>query len=332
MKKQELTSLFQSFNKLKILVIGDVMVDSYLFGKVNRISPEAPVPVVAVTKKENRLGGAANVALNIKAMGASPIICSVLGNDFYGKEFIQQLKKAGINDSGMVMSSKRITTVKTRVIGNNHQMLRVDEEQTNDLSKNDTEALLKKISALIQKEKPNAILFEDYDKGCITALLIEKVLKLAKQKNIPVVVDPKKNNFFNYTDVAFFKPNLKELQEGLKKDIDVSNKKELATAVAQLIKKINCKTAMITLSEHGVYIASSKKAETIPAHIRSIADVSGAGDTVISIAALCTALQLDTHTTAQLSNIAGGLVCEKVGVVSINKEELFTEAVRLLSK
>jgi rfaE bifunctional protein kinase chain/domain len=332
LKKEQVLGIFKAFTKLNILVIGDVMLDAYLFGKVNRISPEAPVPVVAIGKKENRLGGAANVALNISALGANPILCSVIGNDLYGKEILHLLLAQKINAKGIVNSKKRSTTVKTRVIGNNHQMLRIDEEETSDVSPTDTHALLKEIEAIISSKKPDAIVFEDYDKGCITASLIAEVMKLAKKKNIPVAVDPKKKNFLNYTGTTLFKPNLKELKEGLKLEFEAGDKDKLEKAVRELTKRIDCKNALVTLSEEGVLIYSGNKSRIIPAHVRSIADVSGAGDTVISVAALCMALQLEPSVIAAFSNIAGGLVCEKTGVVSIDKKQFTEEAVRLLSK
>jgi len=331
LKKEQVHNIFKSFAKLNILVIGDVMVDAYVFGKVNRISPEAPVPVVAVTKKENRLGGAANVALNIKSLGATPLLFSVVGEDIYGKEFIRLLSAEKINTNGIINSKKRSTTVKTRVIGNNHQMLRVDEEETGNISTSDTKALLDGIEKCIRSKKPDAIVFEDYDKGCITPALIKEVMKLAAKNKIPVAVDPKKNNFLNYSGATLFKPNLKELKEGLKMEFETSDKKELDKAVRELCKRIACKNALVTLSEDGVLIHSNGKSIIIPAHVRSISDVSGAGDTVISVAALSMALGLEPALIAQLSNIAGGLVCERTGVVSIDKKQFAEESVRLLS-
>ena len=189
--------VFSSFNKLKVLIIGDVMIDSYMWGNVSRISPEAPVPIVAVNKKENRLGGAANVALNIQAMGATPILCSFIGNDEGGKLFSSLLKKQQLSAEGILKSKTRITTIKTRVLGGNHQMIRVDEENETDLNHAETKALGEIIKKIISREKPAVIIFEDYDKGVITHELIKLVISLAGQKKIPVVVDPKKKNFMS---------------------------------------------------------------------------------------------------------------------------------------
>jgi rfaE bifunctional protein kinase chain/domain len=323
---------FQSFNKLNVLIIGDVMIDAYMWGHVSRISPEAPVPIVAVDKKENRLGGAANVALNIQAMGATPVLCSVIGDDEGAKLFFDLLKLQMLSSKGIIKSKKRTTTIKTRVIGNNHQMLRVDEEIETNINNAESEALLNQIKKLIVSEKIDVIIFEDYDKGCITPGLIKNSVAFAKQKNIPTVVDPKRKNFMNYNGVTMIKPNLKELKEGLKIDFDHHNTKELETIVAGFIKQQGIHTALITLSERGVYTHDAKTKSLIPAHIRNIADVSGAGDTVVSVAALCLALNLSPIVTATLANLAGGLVCEKVGVVPINKKQLLEEVLNLKLK
>jgi rfaE bifunctional protein kinase chain/domain len=324
-----ISEVFKSFNKLNVLIIGDVMIDAYMWGNVNRISPEAPVPIVAINKKENRLGGAANVALNIQAMGATAILCSVIGDDDGSKIFFDLLKQQKLSAKGIISSKKRITTVKTRVISNNHQMIRVDEEIESSINDKETETLFSQIKKLISSEKIDVIIFEDYDKGCITADLIKKIVALAKQNNIPTVVDPKKKNFLAYSGVTLFKPNLKELKEGLKVEFNHNKIKELDKIVGEFIKKQNISLALITLSEKGVYTHSAKTKALVPAHVRDITDVSGAGDTVVSIAALCLALKLSPVTTATLANLAGGLVCEKVGVVPINKKQLLEEAIRI---
>ncbi|MBL7882936.1 MAG: D-glycero-beta-D-manno-heptose-7-phosphate kinase, partial [Bacteroidia bacterium] len=220
-------------------------------------------------------------------------------------------------------------TVKTRIIGNHHQMLRIDEEIESPVNSKETEALTLKIKKLINDKKIDVIIFEDYDKGVITPSLIDNVVKLAKQKNIPTVVDPKKKNFMAYTGVTLFKPNLKELKEGLKLDFDANKTSELSKIVAEFIKKQKIDSALITLSEKGVYIHTQKSKALIAAHIRDIMDVSGAGDTVVSVAALCLALKLKPTTIATLANLAGGLVCEKVGVVPIDKKQLLNEASKL---
>lgn len=328
-KKELIKETFKSFDELNVLIIGDVMIDSYMWGKVNRISPEAPVPIVTIESKERRLGGAANVALNIQAMGANPILCSVIGIDYDGQQFLELLKKQKLSQKGIMKSRTRITTNKTRVIGNNHQIVRVDEEDEADISIAETDQLLQLILFILQHDKIDVIIFEDYDKGLITPKLIKSVVDMAKKRNIPIAVDPKKKNFNHYKGVTLFKPNLKELREGLKFDFNGDNLKELQKAVSSFRVKQKINTALITLSEKGIHTNSRSVKETLPAHIRNIADVSGAGDTVISVAALCLALELHPVLTAALSNLAGGLVCEQVGVVPIEKSKLLEEALEL---
>jgi len=320
--------LFASFNKLNILIIGDVMMDAYLWGKVDRISPEAPVPVVSVHKKESRLGGAANVALNIKALGAKPIICAVIGDDDEGVELLNLFKESGIDAGSLVKIIGRKTTVKTRVIAQNQQILRIDAETDVVINKNESNLVLNKFRLVLEEHKIDAIIFQDYDKGLITPYLIDEVTKSAKAKNIPIIVDPKKRNFLSYHHVDVFKPNLKELKEGLKVDFDPKNLTELKKTVAFLKQEISAKSILLTLSELGVYAMYKNEERLTSAHIRTIADVSGAGDTVISVVATCIAAGTDIFVAAKLGNLAGGLVCEKVGVVPIDKDLLLQEAIK----
>jgi rfaE bifunctional protein kinase chain/domain len=320
--------IFNSFNKLKVLIIGDVMLDSYIWGAVERISPEAPVPVVLVRKRDYRLGGAANVALNIQSLGAKPILCALVGKDEAGKKLMECMRALSITDEGIVFSDSRPTTEKIRVIASHQHVVRVDEESDRLADSEEEKKLLERISALIIQA--DVVIFEDYDKGVITSGLIEKTVALASQKGIPTVVDPKKRNFLNYKNVSLFKPNLKELREGLKVDIDSASQSQIANAIETLKQKLNVNGVMVTLSEHGVYIDFQNQKLKLPAHKRKIADVSGAGDTVVSIAALCAALKLDPKQIASLSNLGGGLVCQYVGVVPVDKKELQDEASKSL--
>ena len=301
------------------------MMDSYVWGKVERISPEAPVPVVRVTKTENRLGGAANVALNVQSLGANPIICTIIGDDQEGLNLLDLLDRQNLSREGVLAVKGRPTTVKTRIIAHNQQIVRVDAETEGNISDVTTSLLQEKIRQVISDYNIGAIIFEDYDKGLITEELILSTVSLANQKGIITVVDPKKRNFHFYRDVTLFKPNLKELREGLKTNIDPRNILQVETAVKGLKKQINAKIVMLTLSENGVFISSDNGQKLIPAHIRDIADVSGAGDTVIATAALCLAAGLDEFQTAAVANLAGGLVCEHAGVVPIRKERLLEE-------
>jgi rfaE bifunctional protein kinase chain/domain len=323
-----IAKIFDTFNQYNVLIIGDVMIDSYLWGKVERISPEAPVPIVAGTKEEHRLGGAANVALNVQSMGATPILCSVIGNDMRALTFYDLLQNQEITAKGIIEDPSRITTVKTRVISNHQHLLRVDREIDTPLSAETEQRFINHILQLLATSKVDAIIFEDYDKGSITPLVIEKVVEEARKRNIPTLVDPKKRNFMAYNHTNLFKPNFKELTEGLKVEASKTNGESLFKAAKQLHDN-GIELVMITLSEAGVFLSNGAEYKVIPAHIRDIADVSGAGDTVISVASLCLAAGLDPFRTAALANTAGGLVCEKVGVVPIEKEQLKQEAIRL---
>lgn len=329
MNQDILNRAFNDFQSLRILVIGDVMIDSYYWGKSDRISPEAPVPVVSVSKYEHRLGGAANVALNLKAMGAEAILCGIAGTDSKGELLKELLQQSNLNGEGIFQLSNRPTTVKTRIISGNQQMLRVDEEDTHPLNSNESNLFFERIANIINTKKCDAIIFEDYDKGAITPQLIEKVVVLAKSLGVPTCVDPKKRQFLDYHNVSLFKPNLKELKEGLKIEINQINRQNLDEAAKALRQQMPVDVILITLSEHGVYWNNGKQSMIIPAHLRNIADVSGAGDTVISVATLCMALKLDNELMAALANLSGGLVCEHVGVVPIDAQKLKSEALRL---
>ncbi len=331
MNNQELKVLFEKFNSLTALVIGDVMIDAYYWGKVERISPEAPVPVVQVQQKENRLGGAANVALNVKSLGAKAIICSVVGDGNKGDIFRTTLKENNFTTEGIIDSPDRTTTVKTRVISQGQHMLRVDEEITTPLSATDERHLLDCIKSILQRQKVDVIIFEDYNKGILTEKVITTVIGWAKEKNIPTAVDPKKLNFFAYKGVTLFKPNLKELREGLKLEFDKKDFDALRNAILKLEEELENDVTMVTLSELGVMSKDGKGFHHNEAHTRKIMDVSGAGDTVISVASLALAANADTHSFSALANLAGGLVCEKVGVVPIDKDLLLKEAITKIS-
>ena len=320
--------LFENFNQQRVLIIGDVMIDSYLWGKVERISPEAPVPVLNLQKREQRLGGAANVALNVQALGATPILCAVIGKDVEGDQLLNLLTQNNLSTEGIIQSAHRVTTIKHRIIAASQHVLRIDAEVDTEISSEERDLLLAKISTLLKDT--NVVIFEDYDKGVIGETLIAETVKLTKALGIPTVVDPKKRNFMHYHGVSLFKPNLKELKEGLKADFKGILLEDVKAAVAELKSKLSLEGALITLSEHGVYIDAQNEQVQIPAHKREIADVSGAGDTVVSVAALCVALNLNPSLVAGLSNLAGGIVCEHVGVVPIDKAVLKSEAIRLL--
>jgi len=323
--------LFDKFNGLRILVIGDVMLDAYVMGKVNRISPEAPVPIVSLENEDARIGGAGNVALNLLALGAKPIICGVIGEDFSGDKLLNLFEKNGILTDGLVKSIARKTTVKTRVISNKQQLLRIDSESTFPLLESEEIKLNNTIQNIIN-QGIDGIIFEDYNKGVLTDSVIQNTIKIAKEKDIPTAVDPKKENFLSYKGVSLFKPNLKELKEGLNLNFDFNTKKELFEKGIELLEeKLQNEISFVTLSENGVFIKNQTEKYYVPAHMRSISDVSGAGDTVIAVATLCLISGASTKQIAEISNLAGGLVCEKSGVVSISKNELLKEVSELLS-
>jgi rfaE bifunctional protein kinase chain/domain len=328
LKKEEANKLFDSFTSKKILVIGDVMIDSYLWGKVERISPEAPVPIVNCTKRESRLGGAANVALNLAALGATPFLCGIIGNDDNGTLFLKLMQGNHLSNNGTYIVKGRATTVKTRVISGNQQLIRIDEEITKPIEGKTESGFVEHINKILANETIDAIVFQDYDKGALTPKIIREIIAQAQQKNIPTLVDPKKRNFLHYQGVTLFKPNFKEFCEGLKIEIAKNNYSKIFEAALDFQNLNKIELLFITLSEQGIFISNKEKFYHLPAHIRDIADVSGAGDTVIGVASLCLAANLKPNEIAAISNLAGGLVCEKVGVAPIEKKQLFEELIK----
>ena len=326
----KIDQLFKEFEKIKIAVIGDVMLDTYWWGNVSRISPEAPVPIVALQKNELRLGGAANVALNLVSLHANTTIISVIGDDEEGKKLSTLLHQQNINTNYIVTSKERITTNKTRIISRNQQMMRLDAEISEDINNDIENALLQKIESYIKNEQPNVIIFQDYNKGVLTKTIIEKTISLCIQHNIITAVDPKRKNFFEYKNVSIFKPNLIEVKEGLNMLFDDVNIKLLNNVHHQLQEKLHHNISLITLSEKGIFYQQENNSNIIPTHIRNIADVSGAGDTVIAVASLVYAISKNIHLTSEIANIAGGLVCEEVGTAAIDKEKLYKECLQLI--
>jgi D-glycero-beta-D-manno-heptose-7-phosphate kinase len=331
MSVSKFDQLFQQFSQLKAGVIGDVMLDTYMWGHVERISPEAPVPIVALDKTEYRVGGASNVALNIASLGASVSILSVIGNDDDGKQLRQLLEHEQIKTDFLLSSDKRATTSKTRIISRNQQMMRLDKEIATDLGYEDENRLILALQTFIAQEKPDVIIFEDYNKGVLTELVIQKAIAVCKHHGIITTVDPKRKNFFSYKSVDVFKPNLKEVKDALNLLIDVVNEETLRNIHALLNEQLEHRISFITLSEKGVFYQDEQKAGVIPSHLRNIADVSGAGDTVIAVASLVYAATKDVELMAEVANIAGGLVCEEVGTAAINRERLIEECKLLLN-
>ena len=317
----------------RVCVIGDVMVDAYMWGHVHRMSPEAPVPVVEIERRERRVGGAGNVVKNLWALGAQVELISVVGDDDAGSHLSELL--SGMCQTHLTVDLERPTTVKTRIISSDKHVLRVDEESTVDVSAKVTEHALRAFEGLLaSNQPPKVVVMEDYDKGLMTPDLIRGVLKRCEEASIPVAVDPKLRRFADYKNVTLFKPNLKELNEGLPLEApaDPTDRDSMIHAVDPLMNPLGCACAFVTWGEHGAWIqAPSRGVEHVHLNAlkRNVVDVSGAGDTVIATAALMLAAGEDPESIAAVANLAGGRVCEKVGVVPMGRGDLERELTRL---
>lgn len=330
MKKEDIDKLFDKMSQLHVVVLGDVMLDNYWWGNVDRVSPEAPVPVVKLSKRESRMGGAANVAMNCRSLGAKVTLASVVGNDHEGNLLKDMAEQEGIDTTLLMRSSERITTTKTRIMSRSQHILRMDDEMETELSTKDEHPFLDKLLKFLQMQKPDVLIFEDYNKGVLKENIIERTIAHCREIGMVITVDPKKEHFLAYKGSTIFKPNLKEVREGLNIPLANPDKKSMDDVHARLKTELHHDITFVTLSDRGVYYANSGS-DVIPSHLRSIADVSGAGDTVIATASMVYALTKDARLMANISNIAGGLVCEELGVVPINKQRLANETVRLLS-
>jgi rfaE bifunctional protein kinase chain/domain len=327
---QDFKALFNDFRSLKVGVIGDVMLDTYMWGTVERISPEAPVPVVTLQKKDYRVGGGGNVALNLQSLGAKAFVLSVMGNDEDAAKLESLFSGQDIDIQYSFKSDHRITTNKTRIISRNQQMMRLDAEITTDLNSRDEAALIESVENFVQKEKPHIIILQDYNKGVLTEAVIRCAISICKKAGVLTAVDPKRKNFFTYKGIDIFKPNLKEVKEGLNLLFTDINPPLLQSIHSQMNHLLQHRVSFITLSEKGVFYQQEKQSAIIPSHLRNVADVSGAGDTVIAVAALVYAATRNVHLMAEVANIAGGLVCEEVGTAAINRQKLLHECELLL--
>lgn len=332
MNKADLNKIFDDMDNLHVMVVGDVMLDNYWWGSVDRISPEAPVPVVSLNRRESRLGGAANVAINCRALGARVTLASVVGDDVEGDSLIRMAEEAGIDTDLIMKSWRRPTTTKVRILSRNQQMMRLDDETTDDLYTEEEHPFIDMVLRYLQRVKPQVLIFEDYNKGVLKENVINRITAHCNEIGIITAVDPKKKNFLSYKNVFLFKPNLKEVREGLNMPLDIVGLNQLNEVHDRLHDVLQHKVTFITLSERGVFYNSGDDSGVIPSHIRDIADVSGAGDTVIATAAMVLALTGNVQLMAEVSNLAGGLVCEDVGVVSIKKDKLLKESERVLCK
>lgn len=320
LSQTRLEALPKAFSNSRVAVIGDLMVDRYMFGAVHRISPEAPVPVLDIDNEQARLGGAANVGHNIHGLGATPLMLGVIGNDVSGLLLKKIFGDLGFPLDGIVVDNERPTTVKTRVIAGSQQMLRIDHELKHDISRTTEDHLI----GALEREAPSldAIILEDYNKGVITRSLIQRVIALGKAKAIPVLVDPKFQNFFEYQGATVFKPNRKEVEDAL--GMRLHSDEDVLTAGRKLLDRIKAENVLLTLGEKGMLLFSRNEAEPygIPTRARQVADVSGAGDTVIATLSVSLACGLTMHEAAVLANRAAGLVIEELGIVPIYQEQL----------
>lgn len=324
----EIDSFLAACQHQSILIVGDLMLDRYLWGNVNRISPEAPVPIIDITKEENRLGGAANVALNLHALGARPLLCGLVGQDADGHLLQSMAEQHGFSTDLIQPSSARRTTVKVRIIGQQQQMLRVDKEDRLALTPQEEQALLQALEPRLSAV--SAIVFQDYDKGLLSPSFIARITSWARKRHIPMAVDPKFEHFFDFSHCQLFKPNMKELNEGMGTQLDKTDFAGIRETVRALRARMPHAATLVTLSEHGMLLLDESLAfQHFPAHFRKITDVSGAGDTVISLMALGLGTSTPLAEAAAYANLAGGLVCEDVGVVPIDRDRLRKEALQL---
>ena len=307
------------FSALRVLVVGDLMIDRYLSGTVERISPEAPVPVLRYRQTEDRPGGAANVALNLHALGVRAALAGAVGNDADGRGFGQLLTAAGLPSPATIVAGDRPTTVKTRIVAQDQQLLRVDREASHQLDEASSRELLRRVTALLAGM--DYLILQDYNKGVLHPSLIHQLLTAAGRQGVPVAVDPKAANFWEYKEVALFKPNLREMQQQL--DFPLRPEQTvLDRAAAVLFERLRCERVMITLSQHGIYVHDGRRSTILPTHARRITDVSGAGDTVIAVAACALAGGMALPAVARLANLAGAQVIARPGVVAVELEQL----------
>lgn len=305
------------FSRLRVLVIGDVMIDRYIYGSVDRISPEAPVPVLRQAQEEDRLGGAANVALNLRALGCSVAIAGAVGTDPDADRLIILLQHHQIESDLLVKDGQRPTTVKTRYVAQSQQLLRVDREATVDLGEEVGEGLIRKITDYLTDVQPDLVILQDYNKGVLTSPVVAQVLASAETLNIFTAVDPKDQGFWRYAGAGLFKPNLREIQQQVAHPLSPTLA-SLDAVASGVFERLGCHELMITLSEHGIYVNDGTYSEIFPTAPASIADVSGAGDTVISVAAVARSAGMSLADVARLANLAGAQVIGRPGVVAVD--------------
>jgi rfaE bifunctional protein kinase chain/domain len=318
--KESAEVLKEKFNGIRVAVIGDMMLDCYFWGNVKRISPEAPVPIIEIDKEIFRFGGAANVATNLVSLGATAYPIGIIGDDEDGERFKSLIDETGLINEGIITDKDRPTTAKTRVIAKTQHVVRIDKESKQNISQVIERKIIRYFAQIV--DQLDAVIFQDYNKGVLTKFLIKEITDIANKRGIIITVDPKFNNFFEYINVSVFKPNKKESEDAL--GLRISNKNDITIIGNQLLKKLNAKNILLTLGSDGVVLFSQSGKELyLPTKARKVSDVSGAGDTVISTLTVALSAGANVRDAAYLSNFAGGLVCEEVGIVPINKNKLF---------
>ena len=320
MKKQKLFNIIKKFDGKNVLVVGDIMLDRYVWGNVERISPEAPVPVVEVIKETQTLGGCGNVANNITSVGGNVRIITIVGNDIYAEELKKMLKEKKVNIDGVFLDNSRPTTVKTRIIAHNQQVVRVDKESRHQLNPQ----LFEKIKSYVLdiKNSIDAILISDYGKGVITKSLLSFLIKLAKKLDIPITVDPKIEHFLEYKHVTVLTPNLNEATLGMRLHKKPQTEQEIYDLGRKILAKLKPEAVVITRGPDGMTLFEKERIYHIPTRAKEVYDVTGAGDTVIAILTLCLAAGADFVSSCEISNFAAGIVVGKVGTATVTKEEL----------
>ncbi len=318
LSSQRSAELIDAMKGRRIAVVGDVMLDRYFIGNVSRISPEAPVPVIDVENETFHLGGAANVANNLYSLGVEPILCGIIGDDNSGKLFLDIAKENGLNTAALLSDPARVTTVKTRIIGNNQHIARLDREQRSAISDDRAQSIA---ALLAQQEDLDAVIFEDYNKGLITPSLINAVLAFAQARNIKVFVDPKFENFFAFRHSTVFKPNRKEAQEAL--GYELKTEDAVRRGGTDILTRLQCDNVLLTLGAHGMMLFEKDGTIShVPTYARHVSDVSGAGDTAIAILSAALVAGANIREAATLANLAAGIVCGEPGVVSIQADKL----------
>ncbi len=318
--KKNLIKIINNFKNKKILVVGDIMLDKYIWGNVERISPEAPVPVVEVVKETQNLGGCGNVAHNITSVGAESYLVTIVGNDIYAEELKKMLQQRKVNIDGIFVDAKRPTTVKTRIIAHNQQVVRVDHESRFQIDSH----IFNKIKNYILdiKNQIDAILISDYGKGVITKGLLSFLIKLAKIIDVPITVDPKIEHFLEYKKVTILTPNLNEATLGMRLPKKPSTEQEVYELGKKILKKLQPEALVITRGPDGMTLFEKEKIYHIPTRAKEVYDVTGAGDTVIAILTLCLSTSAKFVPSCEIANFAAGIVVGKVGTATVSKEEL----------